>query len=212
MEATRRGDELRAEAGSAEPVLVFSGEEEAPPVGPGPAHELVVAAAVARVEALEAVEPAPEARSDPAAARAVCSQAVVVDGDLAGLEWLKASLAGSFARVHLFQTAEGAIPRIRQYLMRGEVPAVLLSPRAPMDPLSGIDRAADLLRRLRALSPRMPLLLVAEEGAPPPAEARLADAVLWRPGATALLGRAGEPARAAAARALRDRVAPYARR
>jgi hypothetical protein len=94
--------------------------------------------------------------------------------------------------------------------MRGEVPAVLLSPRAPMDPLSGIDRPADLLRRLRALAPRMPLLLVAEAGSPPPAEARLSDAVLTRPGAAVLAHRAGEAARAAAARTLRERVAPFA--
>ena len=210
MEATRRGDELRAGAGGLEPALVFSGEEEGLGAAFGDARELLVATTVARVEALEADDSAPASRVEPAAPRARCSQAVIVDSDLLGLEWLKATLEGSFARVHLFQTAEGAIPRIRQYLMRGEVPAVLLSPRAPMDPLSGIDRASDLLRRLRALAPRMPLLLVAEEGAPPPGEARLADAVLWRPGGTALLGRAGEPARRSAANALREQVARYA--
>ena len=136
---------------------------------------------------------------------------MIIDADLPALEWLKDSLRGSFARIHLFQTAEGAVPRIRQYLMRGEVPAVLLSPRAPMDPLSGIDRASDLLRRLRVLAPRMPLLLVVEAGSAPPGEARLADAVLWRPAAPALVGRGGEAARAAAAAALREGVAPFAR-
>src|SRR5262249_11478111 len=122
MEATRRGDELRAGVPGLEAALVFSGEEESSLPRTGDPHEIVVAATVERwlADSLEADEAPREA----ALPRAVCSQAVVVDPEFAALEWLKSSLAGSFARIHLFQTAEGAIPRIRQYLRRGGVPAV----------------------------------------------------------------------------------------
>jgi len=216
MEATRRGDELRAgsDERGLDPPLVFSGDEDGCARATAEASEVVVAAVVARAAA-SADDPeqgAPAGLPGAPGARAVCSQAVIIDPELAALEWLKSSLSDLFARIHLFQTAESAIPRIRQYLMRGEVPAVLLSPRAPMDPLSGIDRPADLLRRLRALAPRMPLLLVAEPGSAPPGEAKLADAVLARPAAAALVQRGGEAARAAAAQALRELVAPFAER
>jgi hypothetical protein len=115
-----------------------------------------------------------------------------------------------FERVHIFQAAEGGIARIRQYLSRGEVPAVLLSARAPMDPLSGIESHSELLRRLRAQVPRMPLLLVTEPGAPVSRAAGLADRVVVRPGASALLAPRAAASVAAAARELRASVAPFA--
>jgi hypothetical protein len=212
MEATRRGDERRAGvAPRGDESLVFSGEggEATDP------REALVGAVLERADPwsegeLEGGEPVRE----PAPAvvtRAACAQVVVVDPELPALEWLKATLADLFERVHIFQAAEGGIARIRQYLSRGGVPALLLSARAPMDPLSGIDTASDLLRRLRAQAPRMPLLVVAEEGAPAPRSARLADGVVVRPGVAALLDPRASARVAAAARALRTHVAPFAR-
>ena len=184
MEATRRHDEERAGiAGGGAPV---------------------VAAKAAGARAATAGGEAP-------VAPLACAHLVIIDPDLLALEWLKTTLADLFERLHLQQSAEGGIARIRQYLSRGEVPAVLLSARAPMDPLSGIDTAAELLRRLRVQAPRMPLLLVAEEGAPEPRAARLADAVLVRPGSATLEDPRSADRVAAAGKALRARISRFAR-
>ena len=211
MEATRRGDERRAgERERGDEPFELSGEEWS--------DEPAAADPPAAASALDALVSAAIERSDPVAAapppaapvRAACSQLVVVDPDLAALEWLKAALAGLFDRIHIFQAAQGGIARIRQYLSRGEVPAVLLSARAPMDPLSGIDTASELFRRLRAQAPRMPLLVVGEEGSTAPHAAALADACVVRPTTASLLDPRSAARVAAAARALRARLAPYA--
>jgi len=219
MEATRRSDERRAGVGGrGEDALVFSGDDE----GASDPVDSLVGAVLERsdrqddpssVASPERNDPAsttaPTASPDPE--RAACAHVVIVDPDLTALEWLKTTLTGRFERLHLFQTAEGGIARIRQYLSRGEVPAVLLSAHAPMDPLSGIDTVAELLRRLRAQAPRMPLLLVAEEGSPAPRAARLADGLLVRPTAVALQDPRSPDRVAAAARAVCGKLAPFTR-
>ena len=212
MEATRRNDEHRAGVSArADDALVFSGDDES-------ARDPLAALVDAVLDRSDAPGEAPLAEcgtrvaSDrPDALRAACAHVVIVDPDLTALEWLKTTLAGRFERLHLFQSAEGGIARIRQYLSRGEVPVVLLSAHAPMDPLSGIDTVADLLRRLRAQAPRMPLLLVAEEGSPTPRAARLADGVLVRPTPAALLDPRSPDRVAAAARAVCSQLAPFTR-
>jgi hypothetical protein len=218
MEATRLGDERRAgvDAPRGEEPFWFSGEAEQA----DDARDALVDAVLRRADAEDAVPLADvegeRAASTPegsrgGAVRAACASAVVMDPDLAALEWLKATLEGLFERVHIFQGAEDGIARIRQYLSRGELPAVLLSDRAPVDPLSGIASAAELLRRLRIQAPRMPLLILAEEGAPIPRAARFADAVLYRPSAAALRDPRGASRVAGAAGALRSDLAPFAR-
>lgn len=193
MEATRRNDERRAGVGeSGEGALCFSGESEADPV------ETLALATVDRAD-------------PPELDRVACACAVIVDPDLPALEWLKTTLSDRFERLHLFQSAEGGITRIRQYLSRGEVPAVFLSVHAPLDPLSGIESVGELLRRLRVQAPRMPLLLVAEEGSPTPRAARLADGLLVRPTPAALLDPRAPDRVAAAARAVRAQVARFTR-
>lgn len=142
------------------------------------------AAAVIPVSEEES-EPAPIAvRLDPpAAASAVKSgpsevHLVAVDADLGSLEWLKASVEGLFRRVHIFQHAGAALERVRQYLRRGEFPVVAVSSRTPPDAGAGVDGAAALVVRLRALAPRMPLVALVGPGneaeAPPGVDAALA--------------------------------------
>jgi hypothetical protein len=214
MEATRRNDERRAGAGGrGDDALVFSGDDEG---AVDPIDALVGAAALGATSHDEAAVAAREdalrgeAGAKPAdPERIACAHVVIVDPDLTALEWLKTTLAGRFERLHLFQSAEGGIARIRQYLSRGDVPAVLLSAHAPMDPLSGIDTVEDLLRRLRAQAPRMPLLLVAEEGSSAPRGARLADGILVRPTPAALLEPRSAERVAAAARAVCTQLAPF---
>ena len=102
---------------------------------------------------------------------------VAIDTDLSTLEWLKASVDGLFARAHIFQRRDAALVRIRQYLVRGTVPIVVMAD-TPAD-RSGPD-ADDFVERLRSLAPTMPVLeLCAENDLDAPATS--IDGVLRRP-------------------------------
>jgi hypothetical protein len=137
---------------------------------------------------------------------------VVIDPELRALEWTKAALAGLFARVHIFQHSEGGIGRIRQYLARGEVPTVLVSARAPADSLCGSSDVAELVRRLRAQAPRMPIVVVHDFPLDPRAQLDAADAVIARPPCGVLADRRRRGEVEAAAAALRAALSPWARR
>lgn len=89
---------------------------------------------------------------------------VVIEPEMTALEWVKAALEGCFARIHGFQRAEEGLARIRQYLIRGEVPIVLIAPSTPIDPLSGIHGLADFVKRLRAQTARIVVLGLREAG------------------------------------------------
>ncbi len=118
------------------------------------------------------------------------------------LEWAKAAIADDFARVHVFQQAEQGLARIRQYLIRGEVPLVVISTATRIDPLSGIHGLGDFAKRLKTQSPRLVLLGLAEQedDGPAPRTAGL-DRVLPHP-ARRVLGDVGNPEARAAAEAL----------
>jgi len=88
---------------------------------------------------------------------------IAVDPDLALLEWAKAALRRSHERVHIFQKTELAFARIRQYLVRREVPVVVISDATPPDPNSGATAPAEIVQRLKALLPRMPVVGLAAE-------------------------------------------------
>ena len=62
--------------------------------------------------------------------------------------------------MHIFQHPEGGIARIRQYLGRGQIPTVLVSSRVPATSLAGATDTGELLRRLRAQAPQMPILVL----------------------------------------------------
>jgi len=136
------------------------------------AAEHIALAAVERVEAGEdqpATRPVSQPSGDPVSA-SDCSPAparpasitaiVIIDPNLAALEWQKSVLGPICQRIHIFQRSENGIARIRQYLRRGDAPHVLVSNDVPSDPLSGIDGPTDLMQRLRAHAPRMPIFLV----------------------------------------------------
>lgn len=109
---------------------------------------------------------------------------VVIDRDLASLEWLKGALGPTHSRVHIFQRSDQGIGRIRQYLARGETPLVVLSAEAPADPVSGARDAAEIIRRLKLQAPRMPVYLTQRAGEVP-AEVG-ADGLLAKPSPTQL--------------------------
>ncbi|MEM7408962.1 MAG: DUF4388 domain-containing protein [Myxococcota bacterium] len=142
------------------------------PVECTPAEATPVPVAVESVESVAS----PESAEAPEAAQAVAapsasaeSQAppaeririlVAVDPDLSSLEWLKASVEESFQQVHIFQQRDLAVERIRQYLVRGKTPMLVMS-----DPTAKEQRDVELLvQRMRGLAPRMPILALRPEG------------------------------------------------
>jgi hypothetical protein len=130
---------------------------------------------------------------------------IALDSQLGSLEWQKATASGLFGRVHIFQSLERAIERIRQYLVRGRMPVVLISATPPSD-APGLE---DLMRRLKLLAPSMPILLAVEEGAERPAVADAADAVVARPAASMLDSRRAWPKVEGAATLFRDGIATW---
>lgn len=128
-------------------------------------------------EAPRAAVPAP-ASADTPASRPI----VVIDPDAAALEWIKTTIAARFERVHVFQRADQGLARIRQYLIRSEVPCILISLATPIDPLSGIHGLPDFAKRLRSQSPRILVIGLREagQGRPESVPSQL-DAVLIRP-------------------------------
>jgi hypothetical protein len=165
-------------AGDEDDGFMFSGEEASddPPVAvlePTPTPDEVVEAVVEHVDdpgeaPLEAsiVAPEPATSSAPASAGAL-PPLIVIEPDLATLEWAKTALAAMFPRVHAFQRPELGVGRVRQYLARGERVAVLVSDRVPPDPLSGARNAGEILERVKAQSPRAVTALLGEAGATP---------------------------------------------
>jgi hypothetical protein len=133
---------------------------------------------------------------------------VVIDPALGALEWLKGCLAESFLHVHIFQSTELGVTRIRQYLARGDQPAVLLARDARPDALSGIRDAAELVARLEQQAPRMPIILLVERdgavGALRAAPARGVAAVVVRPRVDRLKDPRSRAEVTAAGEALRD--------
>lgn len=107
---------------------------------------------------------------------------VVIDPESSALEWIKRAIGDRAGRVHVFQRAEQGLARIRQYLIRGEVPCVLIATSVAIDPLSGIHGLADFVRRLRAQAPRILILGLHEaaEADGPPAPGPF-DRALVRP-------------------------------
>ena len=131
-----------------------TGEEQAPPGESAPSA--IAAAAPAEASGRACTQPPP---------------VIVIDPSLPALEWAKAALSGH-ARIHTFQHTELGIQRIRQYLLRRELPVVLLSASTPPDPVSGARDVYDVATRLRRQSPRLPIVVVSVAGSRPPPRRR----------------------------------------
>jgi len=106
-----------------------------------------------------------EASPEPTAPRIMTRMIpiILIDPDVSALEWVKSSIQDDFARVHVFQQAEQGLARIRQYLIRGELPVVLISTVARIDPLSGIHGLSDFVERLKAQAARLIVVGLCEE-------------------------------------------------
>ncbi len=139
---------------------------------------------------------------------------VVIEPDVSGLEWIKAAIGAGFVRVHVFQKAEQGLSRIRQYMIRGEFPVVLISTAVKIDPLSGIHGLGDFVKRLKSQAARIRVIGIrecAEKNTPAkdPGIPAL-DAVLERPSQRQIRewgGNENAETRAAFARSLQQTLA-----
>jgi len=83
---------------------------------------------------------------------------VAVADDLPLLEWVKRVLEGAFRRVHIFQKADLAVQRLRQYVARGDAALVLVSPTLGVDGPQGFQKVNTLVARMKKQSPRSSVL------------------------------------------------------
>jgi len=158
---------------NAQPAVAAAALEVTAEEGASPAEEAAEPELTLEPEpepALERAAADPEAPA-PAAASAQPPPVIAIDPSLGVLEWIKAALAG-YPRIHTFQHTELAIQRVRQYLLRRELPLVLIAADAPPDPVSGARDVYDVSARLRRQAPRLPIVVVSASGSRPPARRR----------------------------------------
>jgi len=180
------GDAFDAMAVDAAEAEVQAGEPE------GSAVETLVAAVLREQDAEPVREGAPVGAMPAEATRRL--PVIVIDPEVVVLDWVKAAIQDGFARVHVFQQAEQGLARIRQYLIRGEQPIVLLSPATPIDPLSGIHGLADFVKRLKTQAGQLRVIALREADAEEPVSVpSVMDGVLDRPPAR-LLRKSGRDA------------------
>lgn len=89
---------------------------------------------------------------------------IVVDRDLPLLERIKQGLAPSGVPVHILQNPADGLSRLRQYLRRAEIPAVVLG-KEVADPIEPRRKPgwAVFARRVRALAPGMRIVLLSAD-------------------------------------------------
>ncbi len=90
---------------------------------------------------------------------------ICIDPDLPLLERMKTGLAEKPMRVHIFQSPADALARFKQYVVRGEVPAVVLGSAVedPLDARQGLGWRR-FAGRMLAIAPRMSLIVLARPG------------------------------------------------
>jgi hypothetical protein len=214
MEAARLSDE--ASLGSDDD-LEFSGSDDLglefpdngatdePSAGESGSSEDRASASFENAEPAHAASEAAPAENQ-AASGPTCTSLIAIDPDLDVLEWIKEVMGGLFVRVHIFQRADGGVTRIRQYLLRGETPLVLLAVSTPPELADG-GGLHDLVARLHTQAPHMPILLMHEEASEAPKPCEGATAMVVRPASNSL----GARCREEASQALREAVKPWTR-
>ena len=175
------GHEASAEMSAADVIVatVVSREDEDP--GLEPQSDGVVSTPAADTQHRPSAAAAPEAVPQNSGTR--MTPVVMIDPDVAVLGWVKSTIQDDFIRVHVFQQADLGLARIRQYLIRGELPVVLISTQTRVDPLSGIRGITDFVNRLKKQAARLVVIGLHEVGTERRSAMRTAfDGVLFRPG------------------------------
>ena len=120
-----------------------------------------------------------------------CDVMIVLDPDPVVLEGVKRAARHAFSVIHVFQQADPAMARIRQYLVRRRFPVVLVAPGIRTDRLGGIQDAHDFMIRMKEQSTRLRALWLCADRDVPAASEGLADGIVMRPPLAALLGSEG---------------------
>ncbi|MGH0034350.1 MAG: DUF4388 domain-containing protein [Myxococcota bacterium] len=149
---------------------------------------------------------------DPPACAGPWPPLVVIGPELPVLEWVKDSVGDAPSQVHIFQRGDLGLSRIRQYLVRGTLPTVLVAPETPGDPLSGIPDATDFVRRLKGQAERMTVYWLDAADAEPRESASPADGRVVRPAAYQLNNSGAAHQREALSDELRGQLAAAASR
>ena len=153
----RAVEEARREAKTLPAPRVAAPDPDATVVQREP-FDLAAATATVSAAATAAASGAPVAAKLPASL-------ICIDPELPLLERLKAGLADQPIRVHIFQSANDALARFKQYVIRGEVPAVVLGSgiEDPLDARQGLGWRR-FAGRLLAIAPRMRIVIVSRPG------------------------------------------------
>jgi hypothetical protein len=90
---------------------------------------------------------------------------ICIDADLPLLERIKGGLGDKPMRIHIFQSPADALARFKQYVVRGEIPAVVLGSGVedPLDARQGLGWRR-FAGRMLAIAPRMSLVVMARPG------------------------------------------------
>jgi Domain of unknown function (DUF4388) len=93
------------------------------------------------------------------------SALICIDADLPLLEQIKTGLSEKPIRIHIFQSASDALARFKQYVIRGEIPAVVLGSGVedPLDARQGLGWRR-FAGRMLAIAPRLRLVVLARPG------------------------------------------------
>jgi hypothetical protein len=106
--------------------------------------------------------PAPEPDPQPASLASPPAPVIAVAGELALLEFIKAGLAPGEMPVHIFQEARLAFERLKQYLVRGTVPTLVIGIDVS-DPDEREGRWDQLATRVRRMAPAARLVLLSPD-------------------------------------------------
>ena len=96
------------------------------------------------------------------------STLIVIDRDLGLIEAIKQGLADACMHVHIFQSAEDGLARFKQYLLRGDIPTLVLG-EGVFDPVEPHRRPGSvaLAKRLRSLAPAVGVVHLTWEATAP---------------------------------------------
>jgi hypothetical protein len=213
-EAADQADAVELEMDSAKPEIALPERDSS---GDAASPESVLAFAATRSEAPEleveqiALAPVEESPREEAPSRpgVAATSLIAINPNLSSLEWQKLNLAEIFTRVHIFQSGESGIVRVRQYLRRGEIPVVLVSIDLAAEKVSGVESLAEFIRRLKLLAPSMPVLVVRYEEARSEESIDAADAILNGPDPASLINRKAWPKLAKEAERFRTELAAW---
>ena len=136
----------------------------APPRSAAPDPDATVVQATP-FETTEAGASEAPTRESTAPAERLPSSLICIDADLPLLERIKGGLAAKPMRIHIFQSPADALARFKQYVVRGEVPAVVLGSGVedPLDARQGLGWRR-FAGRMLAIAPRMCLVVLARPG------------------------------------------------